>query len=98
MMRDAVVLQKSDISFAITASYAISVSWIYELFAPSTPVIIVAQPDQSGQPIIKNVLPNWVMTVPFLPNGRGCQHMKVGLLVQQILKPSADFIAPSSCS
>ncbi|KAG2124265.1 aconitase C-terminal domain-containing protein [Suillus cothurnatus] len=70
------VLQKSDISFAITASYAISVSWIYELFAPSTPVIIVAQPDQSGQPIIKNVLPNWVMTVPFLPNGRGCQHMK----------------------
>lgn len=97
-MRDAAVLQKSDISFAIIASYAMSISWIYEFFAPSTPVIIVAQPDQSGQPTIKNILPNWVMTVPFLRNGRGCQHMKVGLLVQQILERSADFIAHSSCS
>ncbi|KAG1873180.1 tyrosyl-DNA phosphodiesterase-domain-containing protein [Suillus subluteus] len=68
---------KSDISFAIIASYATSVSWIYEFFTPSTPVIIVAQPDQSGQPTIRNILPNWVMTVPFLRNGRGCQHMKI---------------------
>ncbi|KAG2363887.1 tyrosyl-DNA phosphodiesterase-domain-containing protein [Suillus spraguei] len=71
---------KSDISFAIIASYATSISWIYEFFAPSTPVIIVAQSDQSGQPTIKNILPNWVMTVPFLRNGRGCQHMKFMLL------------------
>ncbi|KAG1890452.1 tyrosyl-DNA phosphodiesterase-domain-containing protein [Suillus fuscotomentosus] len=71
---------KPDISFAIIASYAMSVSWIYEFFAPSTPVIIVAQPDQSGQPTIKNILPNWVMTVPSLRNGRGCQHMKFMLI------------------
>ncbi|KAG1777981.1 tyrosyl-DNA phosphodiesterase-domain-containing protein [Suillus placidus] len=71
---------KSDISFAIIASYSTSVSWIYEFFAPSTPVIVVAQPDQSGQPTIKNILPNWVMTVPFLRNGRGCQHMKFMLI------------------
>ncbi|KAG1744560.1 tyrosyl-DNA phosphodiesterase-domain-containing protein [Suillus paluster] len=71
---------KSDISFAIIASYSTSVSWIYEFFAPSTPVIIVAQPDQSGQPTIRNVLPNWVMTAPFLRNGRGCQHMKFMLI------------------
>ncbi|OAX34687.1 phospholipase D/nuclease [Rhizopogon vinicolor AM-OR11-026] len=67
---------KSDISFVIISSYSTSVSWIYEFFEPSTPVIIVAQPDQSGQATIKNVLPNWVMTVPFLRGGRGCQHMK----------------------
>lgn len=80
---DATALQKSDISFAIISSYSTSVSWIYEFFAPSTPVIIVAQPGQSGQPTIKNILPNWVMTVPFLRNGRGCQHMKVSLVIQQ---------------
>ncbi|KAG0694966.1 tyrosyl-DNA phosphodiesterase-domain-containing protein [Suillus ampliporus] len=71
---------KSDISFAIIASYSTSVSWIYEFFAPSTPVIIVAQPDQSGQPTMRNILPNWVMTVPFLRSGRGCQHMKFMLI------------------
>ncbi|KAF9235416.1 hypothetical protein BU15DRAFT_89583 [Melanogaster broomeanus] len=68
---------KSDISFAIISSYSTSVSWIYEFFDPSTPVILVAQPDPSGQATIKNILPNWVMTVPFLRNGRGCQHMKI---------------------
>ncbi|KIK34966.1 hypothetical protein CY34DRAFT_608021 [Suillus luteus UH-Slu-Lm8-n1] len=71
---------KSDISFAIIASFSTSVSWIYEFFEPSTPVIIVTQPNQSGQPAIRNIFPNWVMTVPFLRNGRGCQHMKVGFI------------------
>lgn len=80
MMRDAAALQKSDISFAIIASFSTSVSWIYEFFEPSTPVIIVTQPNQSGQPTIRNIFPNWVMTVPFLRNGRGCQHMKVGFI------------------
>jgi tyrosyl-DNA phosphodiesterase-1 len=41
---------------------------------------MVAQPDLSGQPTIRNILPNWVMTVPFLRNGRGCQHMKFMLI------------------
>ncbi|KAF8841337.1 phospholipase D/nuclease [Paxillus ammoniavirescens] len=68
---------KIDISFAIISSYSTSVSWIYEFFDPHTPVILASQPDQSGRATIKNVLPNWIMTVPFLRNGRGCQHMKI---------------------
>ncbi|KIJ61757.1 hypothetical protein HYDPIDRAFT_183128 [Hydnomerulius pinastri MD-312] len=71
---------RSDISFAIISAYCMSVSWIYEFFHPRTPVILVAQPDQSGQANIKNILPNWVLTVPFLRNGRGCQHMKFMLI------------------
>ncbi|KAI6032432.1 hypothetical protein EDC04DRAFT_2605178 [Pisolithus marmoratus] len=67
---------KSQIMFAIISLYSTSVSWIYEFFDPCTPVIMVAQPDSSGQARIKNFLPNWVMTVPFLRNGHGCQHMK----------------------
>ncbi|KAI6021080.1 hypothetical protein EDC04DRAFT_2575753 [Pisolithus marmoratus] len=71
---------KSQIMFAIISSYSTSVSWIYEFFDPCTPVIMVAQPDLSGQARIKNILPNWVMTVPFLRNGHGCQHMKFMLI------------------
>ncbi|KAF8553316.1 phospholipase D/nuclease [Imleria badia] len=67
---------KADISFAIISSYTTSVSWIYEFFDPRTPVILVGQPDESGRAAIKNVLPNWMMTVPFLRYGRGLQHMK----------------------
>ncbi|KAL4077535.1 tyrosyl-DNA phosphodiesterase-domain-containing protein [Scleroderma citrinum] len=70
----------SQISFAIISSFATSVSWIYEFFDPRTPVIIVAQPGESGNAEIKNILPNWVMTVPFLRNGMGCQHMKFMLI------------------
>lgn len=40
---------------------------------------MVAQPGAMGNAEIKNILPNWVMTVPFLRSGRGCQHMKVWL-------------------
>ncbi|EGN94780.1 hypothetical protein SERLA73DRAFT_171190 [Serpula lacrymans var. lacrymans S7.3] len=72
--------KKSEISFAILSSYSLSVSWIYEFFDPSVPVIIVAQPDESGQATIKNVLPNWIRTTPFLRYGRGCMHMKFMLL------------------
>ncbi|KIJ10133.1 hypothetical protein PAXINDRAFT_86497, partial [Paxillus involutus ATCC 200175] len=68
---------KIDISFAIISSYSTSVSWIYEFFDPYTPVILISQPDQSGRATIKNVFPNWIMTVPFLRNRRGCQHMKI---------------------
>lgn len=70
----------SQISFAILSSYASSVSWIYEFFDPRTPVIMVAQPGAMGNAEIKNILPNWVMTVPFLRSGRGCQHMKFMLI------------------
>ena len=30
-----------------------------------------------GNETIKEVLPNWIKTTPFLRGGRGCQHMKV---------------------
>lgn len=74
-------VKKADISFAIISSYSTSVSWICEFFDPRTPVILVSQPDPSGRSAIKNVLPNWIMTVPFLRYGRGCQHMKVCVVI-----------------
>ncbi|KAI6021073.1 hypothetical protein EDC04DRAFT_2939418 [Pisolithus marmoratus] len=75
-----VLSPKLQIMFAIISLYSTSVSWIYKFFDPCMPVIMVAQPDSSGQAHIKNILPNWVMTVPFLCNGHGCQHMKVCFL------------------
>lgn len=59
------------------SSYALDFPWIYEFFDPSVPVIMVAQPDDSGQATIKNVLPHWIRATPFLRGGFGCQHMKV---------------------
>lgn len=38
---------------------------------------MVSQPDASGKTSVKNVLPNWIKTAPFLRNGYGCMHMKV---------------------
>ncbi|KAI5982591.1 hypothetical protein EDD15DRAFT_2202773 [Pisolithus albus] len=70
------VSKKSQIAFAIISSYSTSVSWIYEFFEPRTPVILVAQPDSPGRAGVKNVLPNWAMTVPFWRNGYGCQSIK----------------------
>ncbi|KAF9491900.1 phospholipase D/nuclease [Pleurotus eryngii] len=72
--------EKGDLSFAIIASYVASVAWIYEFFDPSVPVIFVTQPDPSGNAGIKNILPHWIKTVPFLKNGYGCMHMKFMLL------------------
>ncbi|KAI6160305.1 hypothetical protein EDD17DRAFT_1604441 [Pisolithus thermaeus] len=71
---------KSQFTFAIISSYSTSVWWIYESLELRAPVIMVAQPDLTGQAGIKNILPNWVMTVLFLRNGHGCQHMKVRFL------------------
>lgn len=58
------------------SSYSLDFSWIYEFFDPSVPVIMVAQPDATGQASLKNVLPNWIKATPVLRGGRGCQHMK----------------------
>ncbi|EDR09713.1 uncharacterized protein LACBIDRAFT_319104 [Laccaria bicolor S238N-H82] len=72
--------QKKDIAFAILSSYSLDWMWIYQFFDPATPVIMVAQPDQTGRAIIKNVLPHWIKTTPYLRGGHGCQHMKFMLL------------------
>ncbi|KAF5376628.1 hypothetical protein D9615_007854 [Tricholomella constricta] len=72
--------KKTDLSFAIMSSYSLDFTWIYEFFDRSVPVIMVAQPDASGRPSLKNVLPNWIKTTPLLRGGRGCMHMKFMLL------------------
>jgi tyrosyl-DNA phosphodiesterase-1 len=74
-LNDAV--QKQELAFALMASYCIDWPWLYEFFDPATPVIVVAQPDASGNESVKEVLPNWIKTTPFLRNGFGCMHMKV---------------------
>lgn len=70
-------MQKTEIAFAILSTFALDIPWIYSLFDPSVPVIMVSQPDASGKTSVKNVLPNWIKTAPFLRNGYGCMHMKV---------------------
>ncbi|KAF8961659.1 tyrosyl-DNA phosphodiesterase-domain-containing protein [Flammula alnicola] len=72
--------KRSDLAFAIMSSYSLDFPWIYEFFDHSVPVIMVAQPDASGEATIKNVLPNWIRTTPHLRAGHGCQHMKFMLL------------------
>jgi tyrosyl-DNA phosphodiesterase 1 len=47
------------------------------MFPPHVPVILIQQPDESGNAKVKNILPNWVMTMPFLRGGRGVMHVKV---------------------
>ncbi|KAI6046630.1 hypothetical protein EDC04DRAFT_1486317 [Pisolithus marmoratus] len=46
---------KSQITFAIVSPFVVSVPWIYQFFEPRTPVILVAQPDSSGQASIKKM-------------------------------------------
>ncbi|GAW05961.1 phospholipase D nuclease [Lentinula edodes] len=69
-----------DIAFAILSSFALDIPWIYSLFDPSSPVIVVAQPDSNGKASVKNALPNWIKTTPFLRGGYGCMHMKFMLV------------------
>ncbi|TDL27098.1 phospholipase D/nuclease [Rickenella mellea] len=71
---------KSEIEFAMISSYALQLSWVYQFFDPRTPVILVSQPDEDGNATIKNILPNWVRTTPFLRGGRGCMHIKFFLI------------------
>ncbi|KNZ71939.1 hypothetical protein J132_05214 [Termitomyces sp. J132] len=71
---------KSELALAIISSYSLDLPWIYEFFDSSVPVIVVAQPDPSGETSLKYVFPNWIRTTPFLRGGRGCMHMKFMLL------------------
>lgn len=81
------------------SSYALDFSWIYEFFDRSVPVIMVAQPDATGQPSLKNVLPNWIKTTPLLRGGRGCMHMKARYIFHLLHLPiHLEFVFLSSCS
>ncbi|KAJ3753165.1 tyrosyl-DNA phosphodiesterase-domain-containing protein [Lentinula raphanica] len=60
---------KDDIAFAILSTFALNPSWIYGLFNPSVPVIMVTQPDSTGSASVKNVFPNWIKTTPSIQGG-----------------------------
>ncbi|KAI0341097.1 phospholipase D/nuclease [Trametopsis cervina] len=70
---------KSEVAFAIISAYVINFPWMYTFFDPKTPVIVVTQ-DQRGEETIKEVLPEWIKTTPFLRGGFGCMHMKFMLI------------------
>ncbi|GJE97021.1 tyrosyl-DNA phosphodiesterase [Phanerochaete sordida] len=70
---------RDEIAFAVVAAYVINLPWFYSFFNRETPVVVVTQ-DPAGNETIKEVLPNWIKTTPFLRGGRGCQHMKFMLL------------------
>ncbi|THU94058.1 phospholipase D/nuclease [Dendrothele bispora CBS 962.96] len=71
----------SDISFVILSTYALDLPWLYSLFDPAVPVILVTHPtDAGGQASLKNVLPNWIKTTPVLKGGFGVMHMKFMLI------------------
>ncbi|KAK0205913.1 tyrosyl-DNA phosphodiesterase-domain-containing protein [Desarmillaria ectypa] len=64
---------KSDISFAILSTYAHDIPWIYQFFEREVPVIFVTHGESEG---MRNILPNWIKTVPKLNGPYGCMHMK----------------------
>ncbi|KAG6862098.1 hypothetical protein C0995_005908, partial [Termitomyces sp. Mi166 len=47
--------KKSELAFAIISSYSLDLSWIYGFFDRSAPVIVVAQPDSSGEASLKRL-------------------------------------------
>ncbi|KAH9911780.1 phospholipase D/nuclease [Epithele typhae] len=71
-----IISPKEEIEFAIVSAYVWDFSWVYQMFARSTPVIAVDH-SQTGEASIKSILPNWIRTTPFLRGGRGCMHMKL---------------------
>lgn len=79
------------------ASYCVDWPWLYGFFDPKTPVVVIAQPDESGNESIKEVLPNWIKTTPFLRNGRGCMHMKVCWPILHVADEYLRIVC-SSCS
>ncbi|KAI0056848.1 phospholipase D/nuclease, partial [Artomyces pyxidatus] len=74
-----IIGDRSQVELAIISSYALQQSWIHGFFAPSTPVVLVTQPvdSGSGNASVKEILPNWIRVTPFLRGGRGVMHMKI---------------------
>ncbi|VDC04263.1 unnamed protein product [Peniophora sp. CBMAI 1063] len=94
-----IIGDKSQVKFAIISSYAVQVSWIYNFFSPTTPVILVAQPDQSeasSATVKLNILPHWVRVTPYFRGGYGVMHVKFLLLFYadrlRIAIPTANFV------
>ncbi|KAF8905618.1 tyrosyl-DNA phosphodiesterase-domain-containing protein [Mucidula mucida] len=71
--------KKSDVSFAILASYAHDISWIHSFFEPSVPVIFITHGQSNKDTDMRYVLPNWIKITPKLGH-LGCFHMKFMLI------------------
>ncbi|KAJ1299263.1 hypothetical protein OPQ81_002217 [Rhizoctonia solani] len=87
---------RNALSFAIVSSFALDLPWLYQLFPPEVPVIVVTQPGQDGRPEVHHALPNWVRASPKLEGGRGCMHVKLLLLFYKngrlrVVIPTANF-------
>ncbi|CAE6429711.1 unnamed protein product [Rhizoctonia solani] len=87
---------RNELSFAIVSSFALELTWLYQLFPPEVPVIIVTQP-QDGRAEVHHTLPGWVRASPKLEGGRGCMHVKLLLLFYKngrlrVVIPTANFI------
>ncbi|CAE6445348.1 unnamed protein product [Rhizoctonia solani] len=88
---------RNALSFVIVSSFALEISWLYRLFPPDVPVIVVAQPGQDGRAEVHHALPGWVRASPKLEGGRGCMHVKLLLLFYKsgrlrVVIPTANFI------
>ncbi|KAG8685900.1 hypothetical protein FRC11_009868, partial [Ceratobasidium sp. 423] len=87
---------RNALSFAIVSSFALELTWLYQLFPPEVPVIVVTQP-QDGRAEVHHTLPGWVRASPKLEGGRGCMHVKLLLLFYKdgrlrVVIPTANFI------
>ncbi|CUA74206.1 hypothetical protein RSOLAG22IIIB_11046 [Rhizoctonia solani] len=87
---------RNALSFAIVSSFALDLPWLYQLFPPEVPVIVVTQPGQGGHAEVHHALPGWVRASPKLEGGRGCMHVKLLLLFYKngrlrIVIPTANF-------
>ncbi|CCA72701.1 hypothetical protein PIIN_06638 [Serendipita indica DSM 11827] len=92
-----IIGDKNSVAFAILSSYSTDIAWLYGMFSPMTPVILVNQPTETGNSDVKGILPNWIMTMPFLRGGRGAMHVKLMLLFYRsgrlrLVLPTANFI------
>ncbi|CCO34571.1 tyrosyl-DNA phosphodiesterase 1 [Rhizoctonia solani AG-1 IB] len=88
---------RNALSFVIVSSYALELPWLYQLFPPEVPVIVVAQPGQDGRAEVHHALPGWVRASPKLEGGRGCMHVKLLMLFYKngrlrVVIPTANFI------
>ncbi|KAK7445706.1 hypothetical protein VKT23_014702 [Stygiomarasmius scandens] len=75
--------KQSDISLVILSTYALDLPWLYSLYDPSVPVVLVTHPlDKGTRATVKNVMPNWIRTTPEIKGqgGYGCMHMKFMLI------------------
>ncbi|EMD34993.1 hypothetical protein CERSUDRAFT_54191, partial [Gelatoporia subvermispora B] len=92
-----ILAPRDEVECAILSAYCINWPWIYSFFNRDTPVIMVAHDQQGSNETIKEVLPNWIKTTPFLRNGMGCMHIKFMLLFYKsgrlrVVVTTANFI------